>query len=111
MKVTLVLVTALFALSARASDAPLYGVPIPETTRAERAVERYQSAFGMPLSLVRAAVAVPATAIAEGGNAFLWLVDQPLPGTLPHAEPGWMWRGMLGSFRDEWGGEAVDLQD
>lgn len=102
-KACAVLIAALF-IAATPASAELYSEALRshDDTRAQNTLEGFSTAFGTPFLGVRALFALPGAAVAELGNGLIWALDQPLPGTLPHAEPGWLWEGALRSLRDDW---------
>ncbi len=71
-------------------------------TRAQGALDGMTRVFGVPFFALRAALVVPGATAGEIGNGLLVLLDRPAPGTLPHAEPGWLWNGAMRSLRDDW---------
>ena len=73
-----------------------------EDTGSQHALEEVQRFLGVPFLGVRAALVLPGAALGEFGNGLLRLIDAPAPGTFPHAESGWLWRGALRSLGDDW---------
>lgn len=71
-------------------------------TRAQGALDEMTRIVGVPFFALRAALVVPGAAAGEIGNGLLVLFDRPAPGTLPHADPGWLWKGAMRSLRDDW---------
>ncbi len=103
------LLVAVYAMSgapvvAAEDDYDLYDPSIlqHEDTRAQLAIEEYQRWFGTPFLGLRGGIVVIGAALGEFGNGALWLMDRPSPGTIPHAEPGWLWNGALRSIREDW---------
>jgi hypothetical protein len=99
--VVVALVWLMFSVTARAE---LYDHATlqHEDTGAQTAVEHVQPVLGVPFLAIRAALVLPGAALGELGNGVLWLLDRPSPGSVPHAESGWLWNGALGSLRDDW---------
>ncbi len=98
------LLAAGIVLGVGAAHAELYNHAMRqhEDTRAQSALETFSAFFGTPFLGVRSLLAVPGAAAAELGNGLLLALDKPLPGTIPHAEPGWLWDGALRSLGEDW---------